>query len=122
MRLDKAEERANQIATNFTGGATTEFFTLRDTLEGIPPGSHFYIDALSLTPDNIKVSKPTEIDENFYVIRCLEKQEPETENIQDELQPFQANLLMHLKNELNDAWFSHLKASANVKDYRYEIR
>jgi len=79
MQKQEAEERANQIAKNFRGGTLTSFFTLKDTLKGIPPGSHFYIDALSLSPDSIKISEPTEADANFYVMKCLDKEEPETD-------------------------------------------
>ncbi|HID94148.1 MAG TPA: hypothetical protein EYP60_08640, partial [bacterium (Candidatus Stahlbacteria)] len=103
-KREEARKRAEEIANNFRGGTVTRFFTLKDTLEGIPPGSNFYIDALSLSPGSIKISEPTEVDENFYVIKCLDRKEPEPEKIKEELQEFQANLITNLQNGVYDAW------------------
>lgn len=121
-RREEAYKKAKEIASNFRGGTVTRFFTLRDTLEGIPPGSHFYIDALSLSPGSIKISEPTEVDPNFYVIKCLDRREPNTENIKEELQEFHTKLLTSLQNEVYDTWFNNLRSAATVKDYRYETK
>jgi len=56
------------------------------------------------------------------LLKCLDRKEPETENIQEELQEFQANLVTDIQTEVSDTWFNNLRSSATVKDYRYETR
>jgi hypothetical protein len=96
----------------------TEEFGPRDRIDGIGREPKFSGRILILNEGD--VSSPIEGERGYYLMKVLEKEEPDLEISQEE----QGEIMQRLFNEKQQlysyAWISELREKADIKDYRDE--
>ncbi len=94
-------------------------FTITDPPGDLPVESAFYGAVWALNKGEL--SGPVIGEEKCFIIKCLKREQPETETIQEEFPEFQVEEWRERRDRAFREWLNSQIANANIKDYRYQL-